>query len=128
MYLRSQSRKSIHLSSPTITNNTPLLNTLALTQLLHNLRNARQGLWWCGLGLEELTELLLLLLVVRWVPRDVRWFSLEKVRHEDLVSVPCEDIGALESLLEEAKDIVDDEDALFRIFGTRDIFKGERVC
>jgi hypothetical protein len=58
---------------------------------------------------------------LRRIPRNVGGLALEEVGHEDLVRVVgvgvSEDVGALERLVEEAEDVVDDEDALLCVFG-----------
>jgi hypothetical protein len=74
-----------HLSAPAEANDGPLLNAIALAQLIHNLGNAWQGLGWSSLGLEELAKLLLLVLVVRGVPRNVGRTALKEIGHKDLV-------------------------------------------
>jgi hypothetical protein len=81
------------LSTPTKPNNRPLLNTLTLPQLLHNLRNARQRLWRRGLRVEELAQLLLVLVGLRRVPRDIGGLALEEIGHEDLVRVVFVRVG-----------------------------------
>ena len=61
--------------------------------------------------MEEVAQLLLLLLRV---PRDVSGLAVKEVRHEDVVLVffvgVGEDVGPLQILREEAKDVVDNED------------------
>ena len=62
---------------------------------------------------------------VRRVVTDVNGLALEKVRHEDLVLVllvaGCEDIGTLDGLILEAKDVVDDQDSFLCIAGTSSV-------
>jgi hypothetical protein len=59
---------------------------------------------------------------VRRVVANVDGLALEKVGHEDLVLVlivaGCEDIGTLEGLVLEAKDVVDDKEGLLSILRT----------
>jgi hypothetical protein len=61
------------------------------------------------------------LVSLRRIPRNVGGLALEEVGHEDLVRVVGvgvgEDVGALERLVEEAEDVVDDEDTLLCVFG-----------
>lgn len=98
-----------HLSAPAVANNGPLLNAVLLTQLIHNLGDTRQSLRGCSLCLEELAHLLLLFIVVWWHPGNVGWAALEKVGHENLVLLTVcvgEDVGSLQGLVEEAKDVV----------------------
>jgi hypothetical protein len=114
-----------YLSAPAKANDSPLLDASALTKLLHNFGDAWQSLGRCSLSLEKLAELLALLLVVWWVPRDVGGLSFEEIWHEDLVLVIFvrvgQDISSLESLVEEAKDVVDNKYALFCVLGTGSI-------
>lgn len=62
---------------------------------------------------------------VRRVVADVDGLALEKVRHEDLVLVllvaSCEDIGTLDGLILEAKDVVDDQESFLCIARTSGI-------
>jgi hypothetical protein len=110
-----------YLPTPAIPNNRPLLNPPTLPQLLHNFRDPRYRLGRRSLVIKELTKLLLVFVRLRRVPRDVGRLALEEIRHEDLVRVVGvgvgEDVGALQRLVEEAEDIVDDEDALLCVFG-----------
>lgn len=49
------------------------------------------------------------------LPLDGAWLALEPIRHEDLVLLGVamgENIGALNRLVEVAKDVVDDNDTL----------------
>lgn len=71
--------------------------------------------------LEELAHLLLLFLGIRWHPGDVGWVSLEEIRHENLVLLAVsvgQDIRALECLVKESEDVVDDENSLLCVLGT----------
>ena len=62
---------------------------------------------------------------VRRVVADVDGLALEKIRHEDLVLVllvaGCEDIGTLDGLVFEAKDVVDDQESFLCVAGTSGI-------
>jgi hypothetical protein len=77
------------------------------------------------LRVEEFAQLLLVLVGLRWIPRDVGGLAFEEIGHEDLVGVVFvrvgEDVGALEGLVEEAEDVIDDEDTLLCVFGTRGV-------
>jgi hypothetical protein len=120
----------MYLATPAKANNRPLFNAAGLAQLLYDFGDAWQCLGRRGLRLEELAQLRAFLFVVTWwVPRDVCGFAFEEVGHEDLVGVVFvrvgEDIGALEGLIEEAEDVVDDEDALFGRFGARGVWEGK---
>ena len=68
---------------------------------------------------EPLAELGALVVVVGRVPGDVGGLFAEEARHEDAVAVLFvrvgEDVGALEDLVAEAEDVVEDEDGLFRV-------------
>ena len=114
-----------NLSAPAEADNGPLLDALALAKLINNLGNAWQCLRRCSGCLEEFAEFLLLLLVIRRVPGDVCWAALKKVRHENLVLLllVCvgENVGTLECLREEAKDVIDDQDTGLRILGASGI-------
>jgi hypothetical protein len=80
------------------------------------LRDARERLGRRGGRLEELAQLRALLVVVRRVPADVGGLAVEEVRNEDLVLLRLvamgEDVGALQSLREEAEDVEDYKDGL----------------
>jgi len=113
-------QKKTHLPTPAIPHDRPLLNPPAFPQLLHDLRDARQRLGRRGFRLEELAEFLAFLLVVWRVPGDVCGLALEEVGDENLVLCRVgvgEDVSALESLVEEAEDVIDDEDAGLCVFG-----------
>jgi hypothetical protein len=62
---------------------------------------------------------------VRRVVTNVNRLALEKVGHKDLVLVlivaGCEDISTLESLILEAKDIVDDKESFLSILRTSSV-------
>jgi hypothetical protein len=98
----------------------------------------------CATHAEELAELSFLVLVVRRVPGDVRSLSVEEVCtpsqllislkvhpacpltwNENLVLVllvaGCENVCTLQSLREETKDVVDQQDGLVRRGRTGDI-------
>lgn len=136
-------RRQVHnLAAPAETDDAKGCDVLVLTlDLLDDLGKTADGLGWCASGLEELTETLALLLLlwllvvrlsiwnvtsnaysVRRVVADVDGLALEEVRHEDLVLVllvaGCENIGSLNSLVLEAKDVVDDQESLLCIAGT----------
>lgn len=114
------------LSAPAEANDGPLLDALALAELINNLGNAWQCLRGCCSRLEEFAKLLLLLLVVRRVPGDVRWAALKEVRHENLVLLllVCigENVGTLESLREEAKDVIDNQNSGLCILGAGSVW------
>lgn len=129
-------RQVYNLAAPAETDNAKGCDVLVLTlDLLNDLGKTADSLGWCTGGLEELTETLALLLLlwllvvrssiwnatsnaysVRRVVADVDGLALEEVRHEDLVLVllvaGCEDIGTLDGLVLEAKDVVDDQQSL----------------
>lgn len=75
------------------------------------------GFGGCGTGLKKVSQFLAFVVGVRRVPGNVCWVALKPVGHEDLVLLVLvrggEDIGTLESLREEAEDVVDDQNALF---------------
>lgn len=74
---------------------------------------------------KELSQLLLLLIIVGRVPGDVGGASVEQVGDVHLVLVVavavCEDVGALDGLGEVAKDVVDDDDGIFGVIRTSDV-------
>ncbi len=105
------------LPAPAIPDDTPFLDAwVAGLELVHDALDLFDRLGWRGGGLEELAQFLALLVRVRWVPGDVGGLALEEVRHENAILVLLvgvrENVGALESLREEAEDVVDDQDAL----------------
>ena len=114
--LRVLARKQVgDLAAPAVPHDAPGLDVLVLLLgFADDLGHALERLGWCGLCLEELAEELLLLFVVGWEVVDGDGLAVEEVGHDDqggLFAVAvCEDVGALESLGEEAKDVVDDED------------------
>lgn len=65
----------------------------------------------------------------RYVPFDGARLSLEPVGNQDLVFLVLvagrEDIGALDGLLKEAEDVVDDYNPLGGIFRSGDIWMGQ---
>jgi hypothetical protein len=68
------------LASPAVANDSPLLDAGALSlNLLQDLRDPLESLGRRSLGVEELTELLALVVVVRRVPRDVSRLAVEEV-------------------------------------------------
>lgn len=107
--------------SRTYTNNTPLLNVRVLglgvlqdtSDLGHEARRAVLA--------EERTNLLLLVLVVRGEQLDGQGLAVEGVGHEDSVLLVVvgsgQDVTALDGLVEEAKDVHDNEDALAGVLG-----------
>lgn len=100
-----------YLSAPAEANDSPLLNAVLLAEFVDNLRNARQCLRRRSLRLEELTHLLLLLLGVWRHPGYVGWVALEEIRHENLVLLAVgvsQNISALQCLIKESEDVVDD--------------------
>jgi hypothetical protein len=66
--INSKASMLSYLPTPTKPNNRPLLNTLTLPQLLHNLRNPWQRFGRRSCVVEELAELLLVLVGLRRVP------------------------------------------------------------
>jgi len=138
-------RQVYNLAAPAETDNAKGCNVLVLTlDFLDDLGKTADGLGWGASGLEELTEALALLLLlwlltvrslkrnargktygVRRVVTDVDGLALEKIRHEDLVLVllvaGCEDIGTLDGLVLEAKDVVDDQESFLCVAGTSGI-------
>jgi hypothetical protein len=135
-------RQVYDLAAPAETDNAKGCDVPVLAlDLVDDLGDTADGLGWCTGGLEELAETLALLLLlwlsvfelsmcnttsnaysVRRVVADIDGLALKKVGHEDLVLVllvaGCEDIGTLDGLILEAKDVVDDEDSLLCIAGT----------
>ena len=138
-------RQVYNLAAPAETDNAKGCDVFVLAlDLLDDVGKTADGLGWCTSGLEELTETLALLLLLRslavglsvWnatsnsysvrrVVADVDGLALEKVRHEDLVLVllvaGCEDIGTLDGLVLEAKDVVDDQESLLCVTRTSGI-------
>jgi hypothetical protein len=138
-------RQVYNLAAPAETDNAKGCDVLVLAlNLFNDLGDTTDSLGWCAGGLEEFTETLALLLLswlsdfqfsayivtsktysVRGVVADVNGLALEKVGHEDLVLVllvaGCEDIGALDGLVLEAKDVVDDQESFLSIARTSDI-------
>jgi hypothetical protein len=76
---------STYLSAPAVAKDGPFLDSIFASQLIDNLRNARQRLRRRSGCLEEIAQLLLLLFGVWRVPGDVGGITLEEVGHEDLV-------------------------------------------
>ena len=107
-----------NLAAPTISYNSPVADIWVVRfKLLHDGVELADGFGWCSTCLEELSQFLAFLVGVGRVPGNVCRLSLKEVRHEYLV-LPVlvrggEDIGTLESLGEEAKDIIDDQDSFF---------------
>jgi hypothetical protein len=135
-------RQVYNLAAPAETDNAKGCDVLVLTlDLFDHLGDTADGLGWCAGSLEELTETLALLLLswllviqsqdrvgvisvaysVRRVVANVNGLALEEVRHEDLVLIlvvaGCEDISTLESLVLEAKDVVDNKESFLSVLG-----------
>lgn len=111
-----------NLTTPAVSQDRPLFDTaVRFLGIFKDARNLRQGLVGASLGLEEFTQLLALLVVVRWVPSNVRRLALEEVGNKDLILVflvgVSEDVGALNGLREESEDIIDNKDGPFGIGG-----------
>lgn len=106
------------LAAPAVSYNAPVADIwVARFELLDDGLELLDGFGWCGSGLEKLSQSLAFVLGVRRVPGNVCRVALKPVGHEDLVLLVLirggEDIGTLESLGEEAKDVIDDQNALF---------------
>ena len=104
-----------HLPTPTHPQTRPLLDpTKLLPNLLHQLRHLLRILRRIRWSPKERSNPLLFLLRIRRVIRVAEGLAEEEIRHEDLVLVGGvgvgEDVGALDGLVAEAEDIVDDED------------------
>lgn len=107
----------------------PFLNrSVLLPNRLHQLRNSARSLWWQSRRLEKISQLLLFVLIIRWVPADVCCVSLEEIGNKDEVFVVFigigNDICALKGLGKVAKNIVDQEDGFCCICGAGDIYRG----
>ena len=105
------------LTAPAVAHDAPAGDVgVAFGRFLDDVLDLGQVQGWPGLGVEEVAELLALLLRVRWVPREVGGLALEEVGHVNLVLVffvrVCEDVGALQGLLEVPKNIIHGEDGL----------------
>lgn len=135
-------RQVYNLAAPAETDNAKGCDVLVLAlDLFDDLGKTADSLGWCASGLEELTKTLALLLLlwllvvsvsisnatsnaysVRRVVADVDGLALKEVRHEDLVLVllvaGCEDIGTLDGLVLEAKDVVHDQQSLLCVTRT----------
>ena len=108
----------------TYTEETPRLNVGVLST--KGLDKSRELLSNTGRGVlaKEGAQVLLLLVRVGRVPLDGARLALEPVGHEHLVLglvAGGQDVGALDSLVEVAEDVVDDHDALGGIIGAGDI-------
>lgn len=108
-------KKAIYLPTPTHPQTRPLLNsTTFLFNLLHQLRHLLRSLLRICRAPKERSNPLLLLLRIRRVILVAQGLAEEEIRHEDLVLVGGigvgEDIGALESLVAETEDVIDDKD------------------
>jgi hypothetical protein len=108
------------LASPAISHDCEALDVRVLAlDSFEDLWDAREGLRRGSRALEEGTELLAFLFVVRWVPANVSWIALEEVRDEDVVGLlmitRCKYVGTLKCLRVESEDIVDDQYAMFGI-------------
>ena len=104
-----------HLAAPAHAQTAPLLDPRRLLlNLLEQHGHLLRGVRRARGAREEVAHLLLLLVRVRREDGDGEGFAEEEVGHEDLVLVGGvgvgEDVGALEGLGREAKDVVDDED------------------
>ena len=100
-----------NLSSPAVAEDGPLEATAAGGELVgfgDDARDPGERVGRSGLGLEEVAEILLVLVGCRRVPGNVGWAAFEEVGHEDSVFLfvgGCEDVGALDCLVEEAEDV-----------------------
>lgn len=105
------SRESSDLSTPAEAQNGPGLESTAgrgLVGFLDDVGDLGEGLGRGGLVLEEVAELLLVVIGGWGVPGDVGGATLEEVGNEDTVFLVVgsgEDIGALDGLVEESKDV-----------------------
>lgn len=121
-----------NLAAPAIPDDTPALDMRVLVlEELDDLGDALDRLGRCSGALEEGAELLAFVFVVWRVPGNVRRLAFEEVRHEDLVGVlrvgEGEDVGALQSLREEAEDVVDDQEGAFGVGGAGGVCVGAEV-
>lgn len=122
-----------NLAAPAEAHDTPLVDAgVFAVELIDNLGNAADRLWWGAGSRKELAELLALFLLcncsvyplaimvelkntysVWWVPLNWNRLAFKEVRNEDLVLMVLvgmsKDISTLESLREEAENIVDDK-------------------
>lgn len=98
--------------TPTEANDAPALDAPCLLQLIDDFGDALEGLWGCSGRLEELAKLGAFLVIVGRVPRDIGRLAIEEIGNEDLVRMVLirvgEDVGALERLRKEPKDVVYD--------------------
>ena len=80
---------------------------------------------------EPLAQLCTLVVVVGRVPGDIGGFFAEEARHEDEVAVVFvgvgEDVGALQDLVAEAEDVVEDKDGFFGVGGAGDVWRTRLV-
>lgn len=104
-------RQRRDLSAPAVSQNGPrvkLTTGRELVSLFDNSRNLGKGLGRGGLGAEEVAELFLVLIGGRGVPGDISGAALEEVGDDHAVFLlirGSQDIGTLESLVEEAEDV-----------------------
>lgn len=73
-----------------------------------NIWDLREGAWGRGLGLEEIAEFLLVVIVLGREPGNVGGLAFEKVGHEDPVLLLIgsgENVGSLDGLVEETEDV-----------------------
>ena len=105
------------LSSPAHPQTTPLLDCPPSLpfNLLHDLRDLLRRLRRGCRALKESSQLLALLLGIRWVPRVVGRLAVEEIRNKDLILVVLvvrvgQDVSALQRLRAEAEDVVYDQD------------------
>jgi len=108
-----------NLAPPAEAEAAPLLNLWVLVaDSLDNAGNLANRRRRSALGLEEATKRLLLLRGVWRHPGEISGLAIKEIGHEDEVLVLLvrvgENIGALESLIEVAKDIEDEQDGLGR--------------
>lgn len=104
------SRQSSDLTTPTEAQNRPLEAATGglLVGLGDDVGDLGEGLGRSGLGREELTQLLLVLVGGGRVPGDVGRLALEEVGHEDAVLLLVgggQDVSTLDGLVEEAEDV-----------------------
>ena len=99
------------LSTPAVAQDRPGLELAVGGKLVgfrYNAWDLRKSAWGSGLGLEEVAELLLVVIVLGREPGDVGGLAFEKVGHEDPVLLLIgsgKDVGTLDGLVEETEDV-----------------------
>ena len=105
------SRQTRDLSSPAVSHNAPLERAgwCELVRLFHDGGDTRYSLRRHRLCGEEVAQVLLVFIRLRWEDGNIARLALEKVRDEDAVLVvgvrAGQDIGSLEGLWEKSEDV-----------------------